>query len=178
MLPAEALVIQCGDHGFTGAGSGDYQVAVVTPNGALGIQSVQNFLLVGIGQNIQGVDSAVVGFAVFFGFQGAGQPLPLPFIVIFKLAGVPIAFKGGCDLFNGLRQVLSGHLDVPFQTAGNCRIGQVGGAYIRRSKTGVPVKHIGLCVEPGTLSVVADLDLRIGQRAQLLNGFHVCSAHI
>ena len=178
MLPAEALVIQCRDHSFAGAGGGDYQVAVVTPNGALGIQSVQNFLLVGIGQNIQGVDSAVVGLAVFFGFQGAGQPFPLPFIVIFKLAGVPVAFKGGCDLFDGLRQVLSSHLDVPFQTAGNCRIGQVGGAYIRRSKAGVPVKYIGLCVQAGTLGVVAHLDLRIGQCAQLLDGFHVRSAHI
>ena len=178
MLFAEALVIQCGDHSFAGAGGGDYQVAVVTPNGALGIQPVQNFLLVGIGQNIQGIDPAVVGLAVFFSLQGADQPFPLPFIVIFKLAGVPVAFKGGCDLFDGLRQVLSGHLDVPFQTAGNCRIGQVGGAYIRRSKTGVPVKHIGLCVEPGTLGVVADLDLRIGQCAQLLNGFYVRSAHI
>ena len=68
MLPAEALVIQCRDHSFAGAGGGDYQVAVVTPNGALGIQSVQNFLLVGIGQNIQGIDLAVVGIAVFFGF--------------------------------------------------------------------------------------------------------------
>ena len=178
MLFAEALVIQCGDHSFAGAGGGDYQVAVVTPNGALGIQSVQNFLLVGIGQNIQGIDPAVVGLAVFFGFQGADQPFPLPFIVIFKLAGVPVAFKGGCDLFDGLRQVLSGHLDVPFQTAGNCRIGQVGGAYIRRSKTGVPVKYIGLCVQAGTFGVVTDLDLRIGQRAQLLDGFYVRSAHI
>ena len=80
--------------------------------------------------------------------------------------------------FDGLRQVLSGHLDVPFQTTGNCCVGQVGGAYIRRSKTGVPVKYIGLCVEPGTLGVIADLDLRIGQRAQLFNGFYVRSAHI
>ena len=178
MLFAEALVIQCGDHGFAGAGSGHHQVAIIPPNGALGIQPVQNFLLVGIGQNIQGIDPAVVGLAVFFGFQGAGQPFPLSFIVIFKLAGIPVAFKGGCDLFNGLRQVLSGHLDVPFQTAGNCRIGQVGGANIRCGKAGVPVKYIGLCVQAGTFGVVTDLDLRIGQRAQLLDGFYVRSAHI
>ena len=178
MLFAEALVIQCGDHSFAGAGGGDHQVAIIPPNGALGIQPVQDFLLVGIGQNIQGIDPAVVGLAVFFSLQGADQPFPLPFIVIFKLAGVPVAFKGGCDLFDGLRQVLSGYLDVPFQTAGNCRIGQVGGAYIRRSKTGVPVKYIGLCVQAGTFGVVADLDLRIGQRAQLLDGFYVRSAHI
>ena len=178
MLPAEALVIQSGDHGFAGAGSCDHQVAVISPNGAFGIQSVQNFLLIGIGQNIQGIDPAVVGLAVFFGFQSTGQPFPLPFIIVLELIGVPIAFKGGCDLFDGLRQVLSGHLDVPFQTAGNCRIGQVGGAYIRRSKTGVPVKYIGLCVQAGTLGVVADLDLCIGQRAQLLNGFYVRCTHI
>lgn len=69
MLPTEALVIQCGDHGFSGASSGHYQVAVIPPNGAFGIQSVQNFLLIGIGQNIQGVDCAVVGLAVFFSLQ-------------------------------------------------------------------------------------------------------------
>ena len=33
-------------------------------------------------------------------------------------------------------------------------------------------------MEPGALGVVADLDLRIGQRAQLLDGFYVRSAHI
>jgi len=103
MLPAEALVIQCGDHSFAGAGSGHHQIAIIPPNGALGIQPVQNFLLVGIGQNIQCIDSAVVGLAVFFGFQGAGQPLPLSFIIVLELIGVPIAFKGGCDLFDGLR---------------------------------------------------------------------------
>ena len=33
-------------------------------------------------------------------------------------------------------------------------------------------------MEPGTLGVVTDLDLCIGQRAQLLDGFYVRSAHI
>ena len=33
-------------------------------------------------------------------------------------------------------------------------------------------------MEPSTLGVIADLDLRIGQRAQLFNGFYVRSAHI
>ena len=33
-------------------------------------------------------------------------------------------------------------------------------------------------MQSGTLGVVADLDLRIGQCAQLLNGLYVRSAHI
>ena len=33
-------------------------------------------------------------------------------------------------------------------------------------------------MQAGTLGVIADLDLRIGQRAQLLDGFYVRSAHI
>ena len=33
-------------------------------------------------------------------------------------------------------------------------------------------------VQAGTFGIVADLDLCIGQRAQLLNGFYVRSAHI
>ena len=48
MLPAEALVIQCGDHGFAGAGSGHHQVAIIPPNGALGIQPVQDLSLIHI----------------------------------------------------------------------------------------------------------------------------------
>ena len=37
MLFAEALVIQCGDHSFAGAGGGHHQVAIIPPNGAFGI---------------------------------------------------------------------------------------------------------------------------------------------
>ena len=33
-------------------------------------------------------------------------------------------------------------------------------------------------MEPGRLGVVADLDLRIGQLAKLLNGFYIRCAHV
>ena len=33
-------------------------------------------------------------------------------------------------------------------------------------------------MEPGRLGVVADLDLRIGQLSKLLNGLHICCAHV
>ena len=98
----------------------------MSTHGAFGFQLVQNFLLVGIRQNIQHVNAAVVGLAVLFGFQGTGKALPLAFVVVFKLAGVPVAFKGGGDLVNGLRQVFLRHFHVPFQPTGNGRIGQVG----------------------------------------------------
>ena len=33
-------------------------------------------------------------------------------------------------------------------------------------------------MEPGRLGVVADLDVRIGQFSKLLNGLHICCAHV
>ena len=33
-------------------------------------------------------------------------------------------------------------------------------------------------MEPGRLGVVADLDVRIGQLSKLLNGLHICGAHV
>ena len=33
-------------------------------------------------------------------------------------------------------------------------------------------------MEPGRLGVVADLDVRIGQLSKLLNGLHICCAHV
>ena len=33
-------------------------------------------------------------------------------------------------------------------------------------------------MEAGRLSVVADLDVRIGQLSKLLNGLHICCAHV
>ena len=33
-------------------------------------------------------------------------------------------------------------------------------------------------MEAGRLGVVADLDLRIGQLSKLLNGLHICCAHV
>ena len=53
-------------------------------------------------------------------------------------------------------------LHIPLQPAGDGGVGQVGRSYIGGSKTGVPVKDIGLGMEPGALGVIADLDLGVG----------------
>ena len=103
MLFTEPLVIQRRDDRFAGAGGGNHQIAIVPAHGAFGFQLVQNFLLVGIRQNVQRVNAAVVGLAVLFGFQGPRKALPLTFVVVLKLAGVPVAFKGGGNLIDGLR---------------------------------------------------------------------------
>ena len=150
----------------------------MSAHGTLRFQLIQNLLLVGVGLDVQRVNAAVVGLAVFFGFQGAGQTLPLAFVVVFKLASIPVAFKGGGDLVNGLRQVFLRHFHVPFQPTGNGRVGQVGRANVSRCKTGVPVEHIGLGVEPGAFGVVADLDFGVGQLAQFLDGLYIGGTHV
>ena len=178
MLFAEPLVVQRRDDRLAGTGGSNHQIAVVPAHGALRFQLVQNFLLVGIRQNIQCVNATVVGLAVLFGFQGPRKALPLTFVVVLELAGVPVAFKGGGDLIDGLRQIFPGHFHVPFQAAGNGRVGQVGGANIGRRETGIPVEHIRLGVESGALGVVADLDFRVGQLAQFFDSLYIGGTHV
>ena len=125
-LFAEPFVVQRRDDRLTGAGGGHHQIAGVPTHSALRFQLVQNFLLIRIGLDVQRVNAAVVGLTVLFGFQSTGQTLPLAFVVVFKLASIPVAFKGGGDLVNGLRQVFLRHFHVPFQPTGNGRVGQVG----------------------------------------------------
>ena len=66
ILLAEAFVIQCGYNGLAGTGSGDNQIAVITTNLTLSLQLVQDFLLIGIGHDIHGVDFRIGGIYIFF----------------------------------------------------------------------------------------------------------------
>ena len=178
ILLAEALVIQRGDDRLASTGGSHHQIARIATNSALCLQLVQNLLLVGIGVDVHGVDVGIVGVEIFFCLQRPRQALSLILRVVFKFAVIPVILKGSGDLVNGFRQVAFRNLSVPFQPAGQCRLGQVGRAHISRREAGFAVKDICLGVEPGYLGVVADLDLRIGQLSQFLNGFHVGSAHI
>ena len=178
ILLAEALVIQRRDDRFTGTGSSYHQIAHIAPDGALCLQLVQNFLLIGVRMDIHGIDFGIVGVEVFFCFQRTGQTLSLILRVVFKFVVIPVILKGSGDFVDSFGQVAFRYLGVPFKAAGQCRIGQIGRANIGRREAGFAVKDICLGVEPGRLGVVADLDVRIGQLSKLLNGFYIGSAHI
>ena len=126
VLPAEALIVQGGNHRFAGAGSRNHQIAVVSPNPSFRLQLIENLLLIIVGRDFQGIYLGIVGILIFFRFQRTGKALPLVFAVILKFAGIPVAFKGSPNLINGLRQIFSRHLHIPLQTAGDSGIGQVG----------------------------------------------------
>ena len=178
MSLTKTLIIQRGNHRLASTCSGYHQVAGVAADGALRLQLVQNFLLIGVGSDIHGVHFDIVGVEVFFRLQRPGQPLLLILGVILKFVGIPVALKGGCDLVDGLRQIPVSDFHIPLQTAGDGDVGQIGGAHVGRSEAGIPVKDIGFGMEPGALGVVADLDFGIGQGPQLLNGLHICGSHV
>ena len=113
MLLAEALIVQSGDHRFSGTGSGYHQVPGVAPDSALRFQLVQDLLLIGVGGDIHGVHFGVVGVEVFFRFQRTGQPLLLILGVILKFVGIPVALEGGGDLVDGFRKIPAGDLHIP-----------------------------------------------------------------
>ena len=115
---------------------------------------------------------------VFLRFQGPGKALLLALVVVFKFPVVPVEFKGRRDLVNGFRQVLLRDLGIPLQTAGQRGVGKIGGAHVGRRKAGVTVEDVGLCVQTGRFRVIADLDFRVGQLAQLLDGLHVRGPHV
>ena len=178
ILLAEALVIQRRDDRLAGTGGRHHQIARIATDSALCLQLVQNLLLVGIWVDVHGVDVGIVGVEIFFRFQRPRQALFLILRVVFKFAVIPVILEGSGDLVDGFGQVAPCYFCVPFEAAGQCRIGQVGRANISRREAGFAVKDICLGVEPGRLGVVADLDLRIGQLSKLLNGLHICCAHI
>ena len=60
----------------------------------------------------------------------------------FKDRIVPVTFEGDLKFFNDVKGFLFGHLDIPFQSSGQSRIGQVGGTYVGSRKIGVPVKKV------------------------------------
>ena len=178
ILLAETLVVQGRDDRLAGTGGSHHQIARIATDSALCLQLVQNLLLVGIGVDVHGVDVGIVGIEIFFRFQRPRQALFLILCVVFKFAVIPVILKGSGDLVNGFGQVAFRYLGVPFKAAGQCRIGQIGRAHISRREAGFSVKDICLSVETGRLGIVADLDVRIGQLSQFLNGFHIGSAHV
>ena len=113
-----------------------------------------------------------------FSPQGTEQPLPFLLFVELKFRRIPIAIKGGNNLLDCTGQILCCYLHVPLQTAGNGCIGQIGGTDIGRCKAGIPVKHVGLSMEPGAFGIVADFDFRIGKFAQLLDCLDIRCTHI
>ena len=178
ILLAEALVVQCRNDRLAGTGGRHHQIARIATDSALCLQLVQNLLLVGIGVDVHGVDVGIVGVEIFFRLQRPRQALSLILRVVFKFAVIPVILKGSGDLVDGFGQVAPRYFCVPFKAAGQCGIGQIGRAHISRREAGFAVKDICLGVEPGRLGVVADLDLRIGQLSKLLNGLHICCAHV
>ena len=126
ILLAEALIIQRRDHRFAGTGGNHHQIACIATDSALRLQLVQNLLLIGIGMDVHGVGVGIVGVKVFFRLQRTGQTLLLPLIVILELAVIPVIFEGCCNFVDGFRQVTLCHLGIPFKTAGQCGIGQIG----------------------------------------------------
>ena len=178
ILLAETLVVQGRDDRLAGTGGSHHQIARIATDSALCLQLVQNLLLVGIWVDVHGVDVSIVGVEIFFRPQRPCQALFLILRVVFKFAVIPVILKGSGDLVNGFGQVAFRYLGVPFKAAGQCRIGQIGRAHISRREAGFSVKDICLSVETGRLGIVADLDVRIGQLSQFLNGFHIGSAHV
>ncbi len=121
----KALIVKSGDDRLPGTGGCYHKIAIETTYLALGVQLVQNLLLIGIWRDIEYVRSVSVAFKLLLRLQRPFQPLPLLTGVVLKIGGIPVAFKGRGDLLNRVRQILYGNLDVPFESAGNGGVGEV-----------------------------------------------------
>ena len=98
ILLAEALVIQRRDDRLAGTGGRHHQIARITTDSSLCLQLVQNLLLVGIGVDVHGVDTRIVGVEIFFRLQRPRQALFLILRVVFKFAVIPVILEGSGDL--------------------------------------------------------------------------------
>ena len=126
ILLAEALVVERGNDRLTGTCGGNNQVVIIAAHTTLCIELVQDLLLIGVWLDIHCVDFGIVGVEILFRFQSASKAFFLILTVILKLIGIPVAFKGGSDLVNSLRQILFRDLYIPFKATGNRSIGKVG----------------------------------------------------
>ena len=91
---------------------------------------------------------------------------------------MPVGIKGGFHLGNDTGQVLLSDLHIPFHTVSNGGAGQIGGAYVSRRKSAVPIEHIGLRMKPCFLHVIGNPNLRIGQLRQHLHCLGICGTHV
>ena len=162
ILLAEALVVQCGDHGFAGAGGGNHKVPIQTSYLAFCQQSVKNLLLIRIRTDVKQELRTIS--LILFSFQGLVQAVAFVLVVEFKLIGMPVSIKGSRNLADRLGQVTGGGFHVPLQATGNGGVGQVGRPHIGRREASITVENIGLRMQTGALGIVGDLDLRIWQR--------------
>ena len=70
LLPKTA-VIERGNHGLTRTSCRHNQIASITSDGPLGLQLIQNLLLIGVGLNVHRVDFGRLFSTVLLSLQGA-----------------------------------------------------------------------------------------------------------
>ena len=178
IFAAKPFVIQRRNHRLAGSGRGHQQILIVAADFALGLQLVQNLLLIGIGMNVKQKGRRRIRPGSPFGLQRRRQSVSLLFAIIFKLLRVPVAFKSVLDFSNRIRQILGRNLDVPLQTAGNRRVGKIRRTHVGRRKASFTIEHIGFCVQAGSLGLIGNLDFALCQFAQLFDRLDIGRAHI
>ena len=176
ILLAEAFVVQRGNHGLAGAGGGNHQIPVQAAHLTFRQQSIENLLLIRVRTDVKQELQTIS--LILLSLQGLVQAVALVLIVKFKLIGMPVSIKGSRNLADRLGQIAGGCLHVPFQTAGNSGVGQVGRSHIGRRKASITVENIGLGMQTGALGIVGDFDLRIRQRRKLLDGLDIRCSHV
>ena len=92
---AKAPIVKSRDHRLARAGGRYHQVVGKSAYLTLGVQLVQDFLLVGVGVDVeQHIPGMVIPLSPL-SFQGAEQPVVFPLLVELKFRRVPVAVKGG-----------------------------------------------------------------------------------
>ena len=74
--------------------------------------------------------------------------------------------------------ILSGNLEVPFQTAGDGSMGHVGRADVGCGKATIALEVIRLGVKPGSLNIVGDANLDVWQVRQPFHRRGIGGSHV
>ena len=77
-----------------------------------------------------------------------------------------------------MREVFFGDFDVPFKTASQSCVGDVGRANIRSTESGLSLEEIGFGMEAGCSGVVGDFDFSVWEFGKFDYGFEVGCSHV
>src|SRR3990172_4018467 len=158
LLLEEAFEVEGGNHRLTGTGGCYHQIAPAVVCAAFPLQCLKDSFLKRVRPKVE-EDSRAVCTTIAGVVNSRPEEGWIGRIKRHELTTVPVGLKLNGELFENMPHILSCYLKIPFQAAGNGRMGHVGRTDVGRGEPGVALEVVCLGMEQGPLGIVGDADI-------------------